>query len=194
MATIMHISQEGLNDQSSQVVAIYRFVIVDGKACTDDALEQSVWTSKDTSRKHRTYSPHLARKGWKATFGNAYSDAGIINTLKILDPDGRLMKAMDQKPRDKAGVHSERWPSQGASGVLDKQIEGLGQKTSWRMVLGTQGSTEGNDGNDLFRFCLVRCPVGVEGAMQEDLALWCAKKEVSDEANNGPERGGIGEI
>ena len=54
MAIMMHISQEGLNDQPSHVVAIYRFVIVDGKACKDDALQQGVWTSKDTSRKHHT--------------------------------------------------------------------------------------------------------------------------------------------
>ena len=56
--------QESLNDNSSQVVAVYRFVVIDGKAFIGDNPEQGIWVSK----KGCAYTAHVARIGWKASF------------------------------------------------------------------------------------------------------------------------------
>ena len=81
----MYTGQEGLNDIPLQVVAIYCFVIVDGKACIDDNSEQGIWISKGTTGKEFTYTADLARKGWKASFGRVYSHAGVFRAVKILE-------------------------------------------------------------------------------------------------------------
>ena len=81
----IHTGQEGLNETPSEVVAICRFVITDGKVCIVDDPEQGIGISENPTEKEFTYTAHLARKGWKASFGCAYATKGVLGTVKILD-------------------------------------------------------------------------------------------------------------
>lgn len=128
----METGQEGLNYKTSQLVAVYRFVIVEGKACINDNPGQGIWISKDEGRKEFTYTAHLARKGWEATFGGVYSDAGVITAVKVLDLNEDLKKVMNE---DTEGWTVERDPSQEAGRVVDRQIKELGKTPSWSMMI-----------------------------------------------------------
>ena len=95
------------------------------------------------------------------------------------------MKAMDQKPRDKAGVHLERRPSHGASKVLDKQIEGLGQKRRGRWCLTLKEVLK----TVMAMICFVSALFASLWASRV-LCRW-AKKEVSDEPITVPSEAGL---
>ena len=173
----MNTSQKGSIVQSSQVVAVYRFVILNSKLSKDDNPFQGIWISKDTSRKDYTYTARLVCKGWKATFGCAYSDAGVLETMEILDLNDSLKGAIDCEPSDKASEKVETGPSQEA------QIEELGKKPSWSVTLDipskSQERIRDENGNDMLRFAITYYPLGVEDTHQIHVALCWAKKEVS---------------
>ncbi len=174
-------SQKNLKDKSLQAVAVYRFVIVDGKACIDDNPDQGIWIFKPSTNSKHTHTAYLARKGWKAYFECVYSDTGALTGSEILDLNDDLKKSLNWEPAEKEG-DLERGRQQEASGVTDKQNEEQGKISEWEMMLETpknRGGPKDDNNNDLLRFELVSYPLGINGARREDLALWWAKKEVS---------------
>ena len=174
-------SQKNFEDKHLQAVAVYRFVIVDGKACIDDNPSQGIWIFKSSTNSEHTHTAYLARKGWKAYFECVYSDTGALTGLEILDLNDDLKKALNWEPAEK-DEDLERGRQQEASGVADKQNEEQGKRSEWEMMLETPKDRRGpkdDNNNDLVRFELVSYPLGINGARREDLALWWAKKEVS---------------
>lgn len=154
----------GLKNQHSQVVAVYHFVIIDRIALSWVDPLQGVWISKDTSRKDYTYTARLVNRRWKATFGCAYSDAGVLESLEVLDVNDGLKQVIDWKPKNKAGGHLEVGPSQGASETLNKEVKELGKNPFPRVMLDAPsvGPNEDN-GNKLLCFSLFSDPEGTEG-------------------------------
>lgn len=152
MATNTHktdAGQKDSNDKHPQIVAVYRFVIIENEARRDDSPEHGIWISKDNTGKKYTHTAYLRRYSWEATFGCIYKDTGVIETLEILeilDLSDSFKGKTDWKP--KLGFPSK-----------------------------TEGKKEDDNGNDLLRFSLIRHPLGLEGGQQETRAAWWAKKE-----------------
>ena len=170
----------GLEDQPSQVVAVYHFVIIDRIALSWVDPLQGVWISR-TLQERTIRTPHAwsTDARWKATFGCAYSDAGVLESLEVLDANDGLMQVIDWKLKNKAGGHLEVGPSQGASETLNEEVKELGKNPFPRVMLGAPSLGQNDDnGNKLLCFSLVSDSEGTEGGQQEEKALWWATKEV----------------
>ena len=186
----MNTSQEGLKNQSSQVVAVYRFVIGYGKVIKDVDPTRGVWISKNTSNKDYTYTARLVAGPLKATFRCAYSDAGVLETLEILDINdglrmyiiGSIRRLIHEYPMIKVGGHLEVRSPEKAGDVADKQIKDDEEPFS-RVGLGissqVQVSPNDDNGNQLLLLSLTHYPNGIEGSRQVVEELGWAKKEVS---------------
>lgn len=179
----MDTGQEILRDNSSELVAVYRFVIVDGKAYMDEGPEQGIWVSKTPTENDDTYTAHLAREDWKPNLKCEYSDTsdpGALTAMKLFYfNDDDTTNAIG----DKEGRNLESEPSEEESRVVDRQHEELGKTPCWGMILDTsmeaQGGTKDDNGNGLLRVDLWYYPLGVDGDHREGMGLWWAKKEVS---------------
>lgn len=173
-------SQAGSKNQPSQVVAVYHFVIIDGRALRYVSPDQGVWISKVTSRKDYTYTARMVNRRWKLTFGCAYSDAGALESLEILAVKDSRRRLTDWESEDKAGGLLEEDPSQRARETLDKKVEELGLYPFPKVMLDAPSIGQNDDnGNKLLCFSQDHDPEGAEGGQQMKKLLWWAKKEVS---------------
>lgn len=180
----MDTGQENSDDESSALVAVYRFVIVDGEACRDDNLRNGIWIWKDSKQKETAYTAHVARKDWTVSLVCLYTNAGVITAVKMLDLNDELKSVIGWESGAEEGQDAESGQSQEASGVPDAQNVEVGDESDWTMVLDNpsnrQVGTKDDNGNHLLRLELFHYPQGMNGAHRQEMALWWAKKAVSD--------------
>ena len=151
-------------------MAVYRFIIIDGKACIDDNQEQGVWVSK----KRCTYTTHMARIGWKASFECLYADAGNLNTLKVLDINEDLKSFIDLGPD---GDGTRRVACHGMRvGPWKGRPKSKAKERSGNCPMKARGGTKNDNGNNLIRFDLIYYTLGIKNARKEVMVVWWGKK------------------
>ena len=179
---------------TASCVAVYRWVIINAKQLLNihpasgtnqgDNPLHGVWILKFTSRKDFTYTARLSssQANCCATFGCAYSDGDILETLKILDLNDGMKKRIGWKSKDDVGLNLGSGSSQEAKKVPDNKMEKPSKTPKYDMTLDipseNQGGARDNNGNYLLRFRIIQYPDGFEGAQQIQEELWWAKKEV----------------
>ena len=170
-------SEGSSNDQSSQVVAVYRWVIKDVKEQWDLDAHYGIWITQNTSGKDHTYTARIVDKNWTATCRCVYSDATYLQALDLQD---RAKKIGDKIRKAEMSRLPGGDPSQQASGASGQQSKK--KESEWKITLDLPSPSEGgvrdDNGNALLRLWLIEYLDGMEGGRQVQRAFYWAKKEM----------------
>lgn len=154
-------------------MAVYHFVIIDGKALGWVNPDQAVWISKETSRKEYRYTACVVNSRFKMTYVLTAAQvpwkAWRSWTPRIV---GRSLLPGNERPK---WVANRTWTRHGesVSQTFNKDIKKLGLYPFPRAMLNAPSVGQNDDnGNRLLSFSPYRDPERSEDGQQVKKALW----------------------